>query len=106
VITRRPADTYSVAAATSTAIPRSTSSSSPRTAAHAQRANELGNGTFAPTDRLSWRAQIPFPSRTGDFNGDAQPDVVVPNGFNAVSVLLNDGNGTLRQGDYPASLVS
>jgi hypothetical protein len=51
-----------------------------------------GDGTFAPP--LGVATDDPYPSGlvAGDFNGDGFPDLAVNAGYNAVSVLLNDGD--------------
>jgi hypothetical protein len=56
----------------------------------------LGNGTFAPATEYPTGAdtQVPSGLAVGDFNGDGKTDVVVT-GY-GVSVLLGNGDGTLR----------
>ncbi|WP_300597553.1 VCBS repeat-containing protein [Niabella sp.] len=53
-----------------------------------------GSGGFSVAGEYTL-SHTPFSVRTGDFNNDGKADVAVGDGTATVSVLLNNGNGTL-----------
>ncbi len=63
----------------------------------------LGDGSFAPAERLDLGDTRPSGMAVGDVNGDDAPDVVIAGGAfgdesNIASVLLGDGDGGLGGG--------
>jgi hypothetical protein len=80
-----------------------------------------GDGTFrspscaVPPAQAGGSSENPGSVVTGDFNGDGKLDIAVPNvgdGFNAVSIFLGNGDGTLQApmltpaGNTPYSIVT
>lgn len=67
-----------------------------------------GDGTFAPAYTVSGNMSFPNIPDVGDFNGDGNIDIAVPNLYaSSISILLGDGTGAFSGtstfvGNYPA----